>query len=51
MQDRERIILSGDEETMRATLGWSSGAPWTGQTSYRNVRAGYSVDIQSVEQP
>lgn len=51
VQDRERIILSGDEETMRAILGWPSGAPWTGRTSYRNVRAGYSVDIQSVEQP
>ena len=38
-------------QTMRATLGWSPGAAWTGRTSYRNVRAGYSVDIQSVEQP
>src|SRR5882757_11142117 len=51
VQDRQRIILSGDEETMYAIVGWSSGAPWTGRTSYRNVRAGYSVDIQSVEQP
>jgi hypothetical protein len=51
VHDGQRIILSGDDETMRAFLGWSSGAPWTGRTSYRNVRAGYSVDIQSVEQP
>jgi Protein of unknown function (DUF3261) len=51
MKDGQRIILSGGEETMRASLGWPSGAPWTGRMSYRNVRAGYSVDIQSVEQP
>ena len=51
VQDRQRIILWGGEETMRAKLGWSPGAAWTGRTSYHNVRAGYSVDIQSVEQP
>jgi Protein of unknown function (DUF3261) len=49
-QDGQRIILSGDKETMRAVMGWPSAGPWTGRTSYRNVRAGYSVDIQSVEQ-
>ena len=37
-------------ETLRATLGWQSGARWTGRMSYRNVRAGYSVEVQSVEQ-
>jgi Protein of unknown function (DUF3261) len=51
VKDGQRVILSGGEETMRASLGWASGAPWTGRMSYRNVRAGYSVDIQSVEQP
>jgi hypothetical protein len=51
VQDGQRIILSDGKETMRATLGWQSGAPWTGRMSYRNVRAGYSVDVQSVEQP
>ena len=50
VQDGQRIILSGGEETMRATLGWQSGARWTGRMSYRNVRAGYSVEVQSVEQ-
>ena len=38
------------QETMRATLG-GPGARWTGRLSYRNVRAGYTVDVQSVEQP
>lgn len=51
VKDGERIVLLGREETMRATLGWRSSAPWTGQTRYRNVRAGYTVDVQSVEQP
>ncbi|MEA2804372.1 MAG: hypothetical protein QOE49_4467 [Rhodospirillaceae bacterium] len=50
VQDGQRIIVSGGEETMRATLGWQSGARWTGRMSYRNVRAGYSVEVQSVEQ-
>ena len=51
VQDGQRIIRSGGEETMRATIGWPAGAPWTGRMSYHNVRAGYSVEIQSMEQP
>jgi len=50
-QGNQRIILSGREETMRAAVGWPPQGPWNGRTSYRNVRAGYSVDVQSVEQP
>jgi hypothetical protein len=49
VQERQRIILAGQRETMRATLGWSQ-AQWTGRLSYRNVRAGYTVDVQSMEQ-
>lgn len=45
-----RVVLAGHEETMRATLGWTPAGPWTGRMSYRNVRAGYTVDVQSVEQ-
>lgn len=51
VEGNQRAIFLGSEETLRATLGWQPQAPWTGRTSYRNVRAGYSVDIQSVEQP
>ena len=51
VEGRQRIVRQGAQETLRATLGWQAGAPWTGRTGYRNVRAGYSVDIQSVEQP
>lgn len=50
-QNDERIILAGGRETMRATRSWGPQAPWTGRLSYRNVRAGYTVDVQSVEQP
>jgi hypothetical protein len=45
-----RIILNGGKETLRATLGWQEGARWTGRLMYRNVRAGYSVEVQSGEQ-
>jgi hypothetical protein len=51
MQNDERIILAGGRETMRAVRTWGPQAPWTGRLSYRNVRAGYTVDVQSVEQP
>jgi hypothetical protein len=51
VQDGQRIILLNGQETLRATVGWQAGAPWTGRLSYRNVRAGYSVEVQSVEQP
>ena len=51
VQGNQRIIMSGRGETMRATVGWPPQGPWNGRTNYRNVRAGYSVDIQSVEQP
>ena len=51
VEGNQRAIFLGSEETLRATPGWQPQAPWTGRTSYRNVRAGYSVDIQSVEQP
>ena len=51
VQDGQRIILLNGQETLRATVGWQPGAPWTGRLSYRNVRAGYSVEVQSVEQP
>ena len=51
VEGRQRIIRRGTEETLRATLGWQARAPWTGRAGYRNVRADYSVDIQSVEQP
>jgi hypothetical protein len=50
-QNNERIILAGGRETMRATRSWGPQGPWTGRLSYRNVRAGYTVDVQSVEQP
>jgi hypothetical protein len=45
-----RIISEGHRETMQATLGWMPDAPWTGRLNYRNVRAGYTVDVQSVQQ-
>ena len=45
-----RVILRDGKETLRATLGWQSGVRWTGRLMYRNVRAGYSVEVQSVEQ-
>jgi hypothetical protein len=45
-----RVILRDGKETLRATLGWQPGARWTGRLMYRNVRAGYSVEVQSVEQ-
>ncbi len=51
VQDGQRIVSLGSQETLRATLGWTAGAPWTGRMSYRNVRAGYAVEVQSVEQP
>lgn len=51
VEGNRRVVFQGSEETLSATLGWQAQAPWTGRTSYRNVRAGYSVDIQSVEQP
>jgi hypothetical protein len=51
VEGNQRAIFLGSEETLRATLGWQAQAPWTGRSSYRNVRAGYSVNIQSVEQP
>jgi hypothetical protein len=50
VQGNQRIILAGRVETMRGTLGWRSDGRWTGRMSYRNLRAGYSVDVQSVEQ-
>ena len=50
VEGNQRAIFLGSKETLRATLGWQPQAPWTGRSSYRNVRAGYSVDIQSVEQ-
>jgi len=50
-QNNERIILAGGRETMRAMRSWGPQGPWTGRLSYRNVRAGYTVDVQSVEQP
>jgi hypothetical protein len=46
----QRIIVGPSGESMRATLGWRPGEPWTGRLAYRNLRAGYSVDVQSVEQ-
>ncbi len=51
VQNDERIILAGGRDTMRAMRSWGPQAPWTGRLSYRNVRAGYTVDVQSVEQP
>ena len=45
-----RVILRDGKETLRATLGWQPGTRWTGRLMYRNVRAGYSVEVQSVEQ-
>ncbi|CAN5922214.1 hypothetical protein BH11PSE3_BH11PSE3_34440 [soil metagenome] len=51
VQGDQRIISVDKQETLRATLGWAAGAPWTGRMRYRNVRAGYSVEVQSVEQP
>jgi hypothetical protein len=50
VQGNQRIILAGRVETMRGTLGWPPDGRWTGRMSYRNLRAGYSVDVQSVEQ-
>jgi Protein of unknown function (DUF3261) len=50
-QGDQRIILVDNRETMRAVRSWATEAPWTGRLSYRNVRAGYTVDVQSVEQP
>ncbi len=50
VRGNQRTILSGGRETMVATRGWQDGAPWTGRLSYRNLRAGYIVDVQSVEQ-
>lgn len=50
VRGNQRTILSGGRETMVATRGWQDGAPWTGRLSYRNLRAGYVVDVQSVEQ-
>lgn len=50
VQGNQRTILSGGRETMVATRGWPDGAPWTGRLSYHNLRAGYVVDVQSVEQ-
>lgn len=47
----KRTISTGGRDVMVATLGWPAGAPWTGRLSYRNVRAGIVVDVQSVEQP
>jgi hypothetical protein len=51
VRNDERIILAGGRETMRAVRSWGPQAPWTGRLTYRNVRAGYIVDVQSVEQP
>jgi hypothetical protein len=51
MQGNQRIIQADNRETMRAERSWATEAPWTGRLSYRNVRAGYTVDVQSVEQP
>ena len=51
VQGDERIVLAGGRETMRSSRSWAPLAPWTGRLSYRNVRAGYTVDVQSVEQP
>jgi hypothetical protein len=48
-QDGQRIVLFNRRETLRATLGWPA-TRWTGRMSYRNVKAGYTVDVQSVEQ-
>jgi hypothetical protein len=51
VQGNQRIVSIGDRESMRAVRTWGTEAPWTGRLSYRNVRTGYTVDIQSVEQP
>ena len=54
-QPGQRVIMLGGRETLHATIGWPGGdgpgARWTGSMSYRNVRAGYTVSVQSVEQP
>lgn len=50
VQGNQRTILLNGRETMVATRGWQDGTPWTGRLSYRNLRAGYVVDVQSVEQ-
>lgn len=50
-QNDRRIVLVGNRETMRAERSWGATSPWTGRLSYLNVRAGYTVDVQSVEQP
>jgi Protein of unknown function (DUF3261) len=49
-QAGQRVVILGDRETLHATIGWPEGR-WTGSMSYRNVRAGYTVSVQSVEQP
>jgi hypothetical protein len=49
-QPGQRIVMLGRRETLHATIGWPEGR-WTGSMSYRNVRAGYTVSVQSVEQP
>ncbi len=51
VQNNERIVLAHGRETMRAMRNWDPQASWTGRLSYRNVRAGYTVDVQSVQQP
>ncbi|MBS0537577.1 MAG: DUF3261 domain-containing protein [Proteobacteria bacterium] len=51
IRNNERIILAKSGETMRAARSWGPQASWTGRLSYRNVRAGYTVDVQSMEQP
>jgi hypothetical protein len=49
-QQGERLIVLGRQSTLHATIGWGP-TRWTGTLSYRNLRAGYTVDVQSVEQP
>jgi hypothetical protein len=49
-RDGQRIVILGSRETLHATIGWPEGR-WTGSMSYRNVPAGYTVSVQSVEQP
>ena len=51
VQDGQRIILLDNAGDHARDPGLAAGAPWTGRMSYRNVRAGYSVEVQSVEQP
>lgn len=50
VKNDERVILVGGRETMRATRDWTPDAPWTGRLRYFNIRAGYAVAVQSVEQ-